>query len=160
MKSRNKYYVFLTVAIVLGMALFLSSKFWLPDDRAVQNDNYNQLIFVGAWNLSLSDATFDKSASALTCTLYQKAQQDNPGTYSIRAYKGNSDLNKALPVKVIRQKNNPDYAVLKISHVPADYYYVTVVFTSSSGSESYTQSVRIDYRNADVKTSSSSSQGG
>lgn len=157
MKSHNKNYVALLVVLIAGFTVFFSSKAWLPDDRSKQNLNYNEIIGVGGWNLCISGAQYDKESGTMTCSLYQKAQTDSAGEYTITVFNGNSSLKKKLKYTVRKTANNPDYETLKITGIPSDYYYVTVELSAENDGMNSTMDVRIDYRIASQITSQTSS---
>jgi len=181
MKSGNKIYIILLTAMAICFTFFFTTKLWLPDDRATQNQYYDELFSIGDWNIHVGSAQYDKAKNTLTCKIYKKGVTDDPKAYAIGVFLGNSTLQKKLSYTLTASKDNPNYVELIIKNVPSDYYYVTVKFTAqesltdvytSSSDDSYgddntdntsgavsetcTKDVRIDYRITSAASSSPS----
>jgi hypothetical protein len=149
MKSKNKRYVILTVIILVGLSFFFSTKYWLPDDRAIENSNYNESFSAGDWTLHVGDAQYDKAQSKLYCTINQMSQATSPKQYHITVFLGNPKLNNTLSYVLTEKNNDPDNAYLEVKNVPTDYYYLTVEITapeSLNPTNIDKADIQVDYR--------------
>ena len=141
MKSKNRTYVAVLLVMLIGFTFFFSTKFWLPDDRTKENNNYDEVINVGEWMLKVTDAKYDPETKTLQCSVYQKTMSANTMPYKIAVYNQDSNSGDSLKYLLVAQQNNPNLCLLEIKNVPAGYYYLTVMITTSDNSNTTSTAV-------------------
>lgn len=146
MKSGNKVYVITLIVIVLCFTFFFTTKLWCPDDRKIQEDNYNQQISVGAWDVQIGNAKYDKNSRTMSCLLYEKTNSESPKKFDIQAFLGKYTSNDRLKYKLAQAKDDPNFAMLYIYDIPENFYFVTLELSADE----------IDYSGSSSENNSSS----
>lgn len=154
MKSGNKLYIILTVILIGCTVFFFSTKLWLPDDRIKEDQNYNQLITVGDWDIQIGNADYSSSSQKMSLLFYKKSSAESPEPYTMCAYLGSPDDGKKLRYNLEKQPDNPNYCMLYIYDIPAGYYYVTVEITAAE-SDDCTSYSDVDSENSGYRFTSS-----
>lgn len=135
MKTQNKKYYFILIGILLFFGVFLTSKTWMPDDRSLRVQNYNQVVTINDWEVKVSDAKYDAATKTMTFQLYERTTREGQNEPAISYYLGKKSTSKkplessAEPVELQNTDNGAKalegYAVT-IHNVPKDYWYVSV----------------------------------
>jgi hypothetical protein len=138
MKSGNKKYVLIAAGFVLFFCVFLTSKAWMPDDREIRAENYEQIVTLNGWQLKVSNARYDAKSETMTFDLFRRASGKDLNVPEMELYNGRkSTAKKPLHYKTAPKKLDAadenaaifDAVTVTVSGVPDSYWYVSVNFT-------------------------------
>lgn len=144
MKTQNKKYYFILIGILLFFGVFLTSKAWMPDDRSLRNQNYNQVVTINDWEVKISDAKYDAASKAMTFQLYERTTRDSQTEPDISYYLGKKSTSKKpleCSVEPVELQNTDNRAkvlegyMVTVNNVPKDYWYVSVNLECDTGSQ-------------------------
>jgi hypothetical protein len=144
MKSKNFVYIAILLLILIVTIIFLTSRLWLPDDRAIAMKDYDITRTVGTYSLRISDAVYDKKTDALTVNLYAMSINPVEDPLTLFVYTDGNKNHELTPTETILDGVN---RTITISNMPSDYYFITIeVRTLDKEKNPVSMKTSIDYR--------------
>jgi hypothetical protein len=137
MKSGNKKYVLIAAGFILFFGVFLTSKAWMPDDRALRADSYDEIVLINNWQLKVTNAAYDPKTETMTFDLFRRAPDAKLNEPEMELYNGRkSTAKEPLEFELTPRKlesSDPGAAVfdaftVTVPGVPESYWYVSVNF--------------------------------
>lgn len=141
MKSKNFIYIMAAVAIVALLAIFLSSRSWLPDDRKNMSVNHDQAVVINAADtMLLTSAKLDTYKNEASFELQMDTKKYAP--FIIVYFDGN----KNKEAKSVISINNNSIGIT-VAEMPSEfYYYITIdIYVYVEGKQVLNQII-VDYR--------------
>lgn len=144
MKSKNIVYIAIISLFLVVTLIFLTSRCWLPDDRALVNKDYETPRSIGTYTFCITNAVYDKKTDALTMNLYAMSINPDEDPITIFVYTDGNKNRELTPTETIIDGLN---RTITISNMPAVYYFITIeVRTLDDEDRPVSMRTSIDYR--------------
>ena len=145
MKSKNYIYITLVTVSIVLFVIFLTSKLWLPDDRANKTKLYNIQQTVGTYSLKISNAVLDTNKKELTSDLYMMSINPERDPVNYFAYV-DGNKNKEL-ICTVTDTAEGTMKRISITDIPETYYYLTIEVRTVSEDATHSSLITsLDYR--------------